>query len=369
MSHPSTDREKSQNPPSSDAPPPRFQENLPQNSLLWQTRAARLFCLLAGAGTAFLLFRYALPCLIPFLIAWPLSFPIRRGATLLQKHWHISRRVGAIVLLIALILPAGVLIVYVGERLIAEIHQLFTMLGSGEEIVHAAEQVIDFFTRITAHIPPLRGFVEDGSMEQFWTRVDAGVAAVVSDTLTRWSSHIPDAITTVLRAFPTLLILLFTVLVTLIYCCVDDGKIAQFLHTLIPPTHRPAWQRTRQTLLLAGANYLRAYFLLFLFTFAQLFLGFSILRLPYCFLPAMLIAAMDILPLLGTGTALIPWSVIAYFRGDTRLALGLLILFGVMLLLRQWLEPHIVGSSLGLHPIVSLLSVSTPVCALEGSGA
>ena len=55
--------------------------------------------------------------------------------------------------------------------------------------------------------------------------------------------------------------------------------------------------------------------------------------------------------------ALIPWAAIVWLRGDVRLAIGLLVLFGIMLLLRQLLEPRILGGSLGLHPLASLLAV------------
>jgi predicted PurR-regulated permease PerM len=86
---------------------------------VWLGRAARLFCLLGAALVAIFLFRYALPCLTPFLLAWLLSFPIRKGARMLQQKYRIPRRLGAFILLLAVVLPLGTLVVYAGERLIA----------------------------------------------------------------------------------------------------------------------------------------------------------------------------------------------------------------------------------------------------------
>ncbi len=63
------------------------------------------------------------------------------------------------------------------------------------------------------------------------------------------------------------------------------------------------------------------------------------------------------LPLLGTGVVLIPWAVVSFFIGDMRLGMGLLILFGVSSLVRQFTEPRLLGAELGLHPLVSLLAV------------
>ncbi|MBQ7338887.1 MAG: sporulation integral membrane protein YtvI [Clostridia bacterium] len=324
---------------------------------IWQGRAARLFCLCAGIILGVLLIRYALPCLTPFLFAWLLSFPIRRGALTMQKKLHIPRRVGACILLLAVLLPLGSLTVLLGERLILEAQHLLASLGSGEDLVVALEETIDFFTRITSHIPPLTALVEQQSLESFWQQVDATVATLISETLTRWSAKIPDALTSLVRAFPSALIFFLTFLVTVFYCCTDDGRISQFLHDIIPALWRPRWERLRRQLVGVGARYLRAYFLLFLLTFVQLFAGFSILRLPYIFLPALLIALVDILPILGAGMVLLPWGILSLLQGETAVGTGLLILFAVILLTRQILEPRIIGGSLGLHPLASLLAV------------
>ena len=79
--------------------------------------------------------------------------------------------------------------------------------------------------------------------------------------------------------------------------------------------------------------------------------------MPYAFLLALLIAAVDFLPLLGTGVVLIPWGIICLILGQVRLGIGLLILYGVTTLIRQVLEPKLIGEGLGLHPLLSLLSM------------
>ena len=75
------------------------------------------------------------------------------------------------------------------------------------------------------------------------------------------------------------------------------------------------------------------------------------------FLPALLISLFDLLPLLGVGTILIPWGLLALLSGNTVLGSGLLVLCGIVLLVRQLLEPKILGESLGLHPLLTLLAV------------
>ena len=83
--------------------------------------------------------------------------------------------------------------------------------------------------------------------------------------------------------------------------------------------------------------------------------GFLILRIESAFLIALLVAMLDVLPLIGVGTVLVPWSVFQILFGSTPCGIGLIVLFLLNEIVRQFAEPRIVGRNLGLHPVVSLL--------------
>ncbi|MBE6529396.1 MAG: AI-2E family transporter [Ruminococcaceae bacterium] len=107
----------------------------------------------------------------------------------------------------------------------------------------------------------------------------------------------------------------------------------------------------------AGAflqKFVSAYLLLFLISFAVLLIGFWILNPRYAFLAALLIALVDLLPFFGTGTVLIPWAILELLTQNYFLGFGLLILCLVATLARQIAEPHLVGKTLGVHPLLSL---------------
>ena len=126
--------------------------------------------------------------------------------------------------------------------------------------------------------------------------------------------------------------------------------------SVLPPALRarvPAW---RQGLRRISWSYLKAYLLLLLLTFSALFLGFSILRVEYAFLLALLTALVDLLPVLGVGTVLVPWALILLLQRQFYTGFGLLILFFVLLLLRQIAEPRLIGKSLGIHPLLALFA-------------
>ena len=103
-------------------------------------------------------------------------------------------------------------------------------------------------------------------------------------------------------------------------------------------------------------------------TFAERAVGFSILGLPYALLSALVIALVDILPVFGTGTVLVPWSVGAFFTGNTKLGLCLAALYGIITVIRQIAEPKILGSSVGMHPLATLLAmyIGLKLCGIGG---
>ena len=107
----------------------------------------------------------------------------------------------------------------------------------------------------------------------------------------------------------------------------------------------------------SAKRYFNAYLILMLITFVELLIGLLILRVKYAFLVALCVSVLDILPVFGAGTVLLPWAAISFFYDDPRLALGLAILYGIMIIIRQIIEPYVVGTSIGVHPAGTLFSM------------
>ena len=155
---------------------------------------------------------------------------------------------------------------------------------------------------------------------------------------------------------PSLLIFLLVTLISCFYFSVEYDTVCRALTRLAPARftdHLPEWKVRAGK---AVRRYMRAYFLLFLITFFELLVGFVILGNDYAFLLAFITALLDALPILGVGTVLVPYAVFSLATGSSFLGVGLLILYGVITLVRQILEPHLVGKSLGLHPILMLVA-------------
>lgn len=324
----------------------------------WQERAAHLFVVLSIGGLAYFFMGTLVRLLLPFALAAGLSALLRPLAARLLRKSHISPKVAPVLLLIVFLLLIGTLIFGGCRRLLWELQRLIDQIGTDSAgWSRRIFEIMDVLTGLTEHIPFLSRIRKSNhAMSEFWKQVDARLVEMLSDALTRLSARIPEWIASIVRAIPGTAISFLTFLLSSFYFCADLPGIAGSLLQLLPPRWQERVHSGGSRLRELGGNYLRAYFLLFLMTFVELLLGFTFLRLPYIVLPALLIALVDILPVLGVGTVLVPWGVIELLQGHGGRGGGLLALCAVVLLIRQLTEPRIVGKSIGLHPLATLFS-------------
>lgn len=102
-------------------------------------------------------------------------------------------------------------------------------------------------------------------------------------------------------------------------------------------------------------GYFKAQFKIMGVVYVLLIIGLFILKVDYVLLVAFLIAFLDMLPFFGTGTVLGPWAVIKVLSGDYRMAIGLIILYAITQIVRQVIQPKIVGDTIGMNPLATLI--------------
>ena len=105
------------------------------------------------------------------------------------------------------------------------------------------------------------------------------------------------------------------------------------------------------------SNLFKAYFIIMIVTFFELWVGFLIIQLEYSMVLACIIAIFDFLPLLGIDMIMIPWIVICAFTNKISLALGLLVIYLVIVITKNILEPKLIAKGLGISPLVSLIGM------------
>lgn len=196
--------------------------------------------------------------------------------------------------------------------------------------------------------------------EKFYEHIDSMLDSAVGALQNFLSKATPQvassAISTVSR-FP--MALLFTVMAVMssYYFLADREKIRAFFERTLPHGLVRRYDAVKGNVGKAVLQQIKAQVLVSMSLMATLVVGFWILRIEYALLLGSVIGALDVLPIIGAGTFLIPWGLFALFAGQVSMGLKVLGMYVVVVLVRQIIEPRIVGKKLGLYPLVSMVSM------------
>ena len=295
---------------------------------------------LIAVGAALGLWLFAavlLPLLLPLFIGLAVAELAKKPVGVLQKKSGLPRGLCSFVCVLGLYAAFGAGAFLLCRLLCRQVggflHQLPELAGRLEEPAKALQ------TRLYASAG-LTSFFESGAA--LGAKLYEKLFLFASGFLGRLPDLVLGAVTAVLSSF------------------MFSSQLSQ-LQTLyvrhVPQDWRQKLSKVHTHLSMTLGAWLRAQGKLMGVTFLILTAGFFFLRVEYALLFALLITIIDALPVFGTGTVLIPWSMAQFLRGDTRCGVGLLLLYAVAALTRQALEPRLLGGSLGLPPVVTLAAL------------
>lgn len=309
-----------------------------------KTYAALIIVAFGGSVAVLLFFRYVFTWLLPFLFAWAIAFFMRPFAKRLSALLHIPERALRVVLSLLLLFT----VIGVGGVLIWQtVDAVWRFLSD----VGESGAIHDFFYAI---VNPSFGILGDVEIppelaERLDSAFNSAVSAMLSsaaELLTRWVGVIP-------KLFVAIVI---TVIAT-VYFAFGLEKINACFKRLLPTAIFDSLVRVKNGFITVGLKYVRSYSVIMLITYALMLVGFLILRISHAPLLALIVAFLDLLPVVGVGTVLLPWSVFAFITGNAPLGIGLAVLFLVNEVVRQLAEPKIIGKNLGVHPLLTLFLI------------
>lgn len=322
-------------------------------------KAANLTIVIAGiALLVWLILKYAVGAIMPFLLAAVIAAIISPAAEKLSKKTRIPRAFTSAALVILIFAAACALISFAVSRVAVEAGELIDRLAEDPEVI---SRVIDgLLGKINAEgsrLGFLRKILESEALTNLGVNVDGLIQGALSSLISSITASLPTAAMGIVSRIPSALFFGVVFLIAAFYFTTDRERIGAGLSSLLPLRWQEKLPALRERISKILTGYCKAYLLIMLITFAEMFIGLSILRVNYAFLLAAVIAVVDILPVLGTGTVLIPWAIFSFITSDIKLGIGLVVLYAAGLLIRQFVEPKIVGTTLGLHPLATLASV------------
>lgn len=306
---------------------------------------------LAGVfAVAFLSVQYLLPLIMPFLLGAALALLAEPAAGFCRKRLKLSRGAASgigVSLTLVFLLSALVLLVALAVR------ELSRLTGALPQLTQGARQIMlsmqDTAVSLAGKLPDGVGSVVTDSVLRFF-----GSGGALVDNLL---SRLPGMATGFLGILPDSFLGLGTTLLSAYLISARLDRIRLTLVGRLPQPWRekylPALKGVRGSL----GGWLRAQCKLAGVTCLIAAVGFLLLGVKKGLIWAAVVALVDAVPLLGTGTILIPWAVVCFFQKNTLRGVGLLALYAVAALARSALEPKLVGKHLGLDPLVTLVAL------------
>ena len=189
-------------------------------------------------------------------------------------------------------------------------------------------------------------------------------AKMISDTVSSIGSElisvaqsILSGLTGFVMSLPDFLISLIVTIMASIFISIDYPNIRTFLAAQLSKRNRGNVLETKDFFKNKIFSIVRAYAIIITITFIELFIGFTIIGLNNALLMALLISLLDLLPIVGTATFLVPWGIIVIIQGDLLVGIGLIVIAIVVSVIREAIQPKIVGSQIGLNPLLTLLTM------------
>lgn len=322
-----------------------------QRGQVWLRLGIRLLLTIAALLLLALVGVPLVSLMMPFVLALLLSWALNPAVRWLKGKLAMSRKtISLLVLLLALGAVGGVCY-GMGWALFNQLRSLFENWGPiTQSLSDTVDAVGDWLRELGERLP-------HGTMSTGEDLLDA---------LTNWlkgldfSPQMHDLASragNLVSAVPGFAVATVVFLMASYFIVSDYPRLRYMFTDQLPAPVRAFGSQVRDIFMEAFGGYIKSQLLLSLGVFLILTVGFLIIRQPYGLLLAFGLAVMDFIPIIGAGTVMVPWAVIDLITYKYEQAIGLMVIWGVIVLFRRLAEPKILGNQTGLSPILSLVGI------------
>ncbi|MCL2203726.1 MAG: sporulation integral membrane protein YtvI [Defluviitaleaceae bacterium] len=287
------------------------------------------------------LFTFLWDFLSPFFFGFIIALLMEPLIRLMLHRFKFKRWMAALLCLLIFLAAAASLGTWLITTLIRQVASFVEAAPTHiEDIVYRLEE---WLTRFADNFPALS--IPD-LQDMLVSAVMGLFGDVVQDQAPRWAAAVPEFLINVILT-----------LVSAYFFMADRERIFAAVARACPKGLAVHFRQTRKSFSQAMAGYFRAQYILMSMVGIISIIGLLIIRSPFALFLGLLLAVLDFLPIVGAGSVLIPWALLSFIIGDTRQGISLAIIYGIITITRQVLQPKILGDQIGVHPLVSLMSI------------
>ena len=295
--------------------------------------------------------RYLLPIVMPFVIAFVIAYFLQRPVNFLEEKFGLPHKPMALLAVLMFYAIVGTLISLLGVKIVSGLISLVSKLPTFY-ITH----VYPFFVDILHSLE--RVMIRAGLGE---LNVASGSTGQIIQSLSEMVSDLPGKVIGFATDFAVSVPGMFVDIVVMIICTffitMDYRRLTGFCMRQLDENSKKVFLEIKEYVVGTLLVCILSYGLIMSITFVELSIAFSVIDMNQAILVAACIAVFDILPVLGTGGVMIPWALLTAVYGNYPLALELFLIYLAVTAVRNVIEPKIIGGQLGLHPVVTLVSM------------
>ena len=301
----------------------------------------------------FLAVYFVLPKIIvyimPFIVGYILTKMMIPISDFLHEKCKLPKKFAIIIVILLLVgVIASIIFVLIYEAAyeIQKISHVIPKLLYGEvELPQWAQHIKNFY------------FTLPKPVQEFGVMVVNNVKDNISEIVRPATQAVISVATNVATTLPSIIVFTVVTILSAYFICSDRESIREFSKNSLPKSITRRAIYIKHELFKACGGYLKAQGILMCVTFFVVLLSLAVLKVDAAVLLAFIISLVDAVPILGTGTVLVPWAVACLVSGKYFLAVGLFVIYAITFLIRRIAEPKIVSSQIGLHPLVTLASI------------
>ena len=323
-----------------------------QRGQLWLRLGLRGALALGGAALVVWVGVPLASLLSPFLFALVLAWVLNPAVRWLQRRTNASRKAVSMVLVVLVFAVIGGVLFGLGWIAVDQVRSLFDNRQSLlDELLGGLVSVVNSVSGW------LGGLVPQGVLTTSEDLVDAFVGWVQGLDFSGWLTEMAGQAPSMVTSVSNFAVALVVFMMGSYFITGDYPRLRFELADRVPMVARDFCRSVKDIFMSAFGGYLKSQLILSAGVFMILTIGFLLMRQPYGLLLAFGLAVLDFIPIIGSGTMMVPWAVVDMVLGNYGEAAALMSIWGVIALFRRFAEPKILGDQTGLSPILSLVGI------------
>jgi sporulation integral membrane protein YtvI len=297
-------------------------------------------------GILIVVILFLIPYSLPLIFAFVTAMVLERLVEFFQARLKLKRIYAVTITFAAFLISIGAFSYF---TVVILIRQLVTFSSKLPQIISDTTSVIN------SYILKWQSF-STSIPDELINSIENSFRSI-RDSLIEMASHLTESIIVFLTTIPGFLIHLLIFLIALFLFSLDLPNIKKRIILLFSDATRERILIVFHQLNRAGIGFIKAQLLLSLITFLLALTGMFLLKVEYAAVFALITVVVDLLPILGTGSFLVPWAIYSFINNDQTLGIGLIVIFFVITVVRRAIEPKVFSTSMGIGALSALISI------------